>query len=173
LPAPFGRIHPVHHTPTSAIAFMQIVCMVSVLLVGFLLKPTYIFGMLETIATLAVIVLYCTANLALTAYIRREHPEDFSLWKHLVSPWVATLALLPVLFVTVFPVPDWPYNIAPYLFLATLAAGFGYMYWLEQRHPGALQRGATMMVGHPSDRQGDVDWDKPVLPPKLPSARNP
>jgi amino acid transporter len=162
LPARFGRIHPIHQTPTFAIAFVQIVGIVGVLLVGLLLQPAYIFGLLETIATLAVIVIYCTANVALTSYIRREHPADFSVWKHLVSPWIATLALLPVLFVTIYPVPAWPYNIAPYLFLAALVAGFVYMQWLESRKPGSLRRGATMMVGSRSNTEGDVDWDKPI-----------
>jgi amino acid transporter len=163
LPACFGRIHPVHQTPAFAIAFMQMAGIVSVLLVGFLLKPDYIFGLLETVATLAVILIYCTANLALTAYIRREHPRDFSIWKHLVFPWVATLGLAPVLVVTVFPVPEWPYNIAPWLFMAVMAMGAVHMLWLTLRKPGALERGATMMVGSRSNRDGDVDWDKPAV----------
>jgi amino acid transporter len=103
--------------------------------------------LLETIATLAVIVLYCMANLALTSYIRREHRSSFSIWHHLVCPWIATLALLPVLFVTIYPVPAWPYNIAPYLFAVALMLGFGYMQWLAARDPEALRRGATMLVG--------------------------
>ncbi|HXP08933.1 MAG TPA: hypothetical protein VN828_10580, partial [Acidobacteriaceae bacterium] len=119
----------------------------AVLLVGVLLKPEYIFGLLETIATLAVIVLYCMANLALTAYIRREHRSNFSVWHHLVCPWIATLALLPVLFVTIYPVPAWPYNIAPYLFALMFLVGFVYMLWLGARNPDALRRGATMLVG--------------------------
>ena len=52
LPAWFGRIHPAHQTPTNAIAFVQMVGIVAVLLVGLLLQPAYIFGLLETIATL-------------------------------------------------------------------------------------------------------------------------
>jgi amino acid transporter len=105
LPTTFGRVHPIHQTPTVAIAYVQIIGIVSVLLVGVLLRPEYIFGLLETIATLAVIVIYCVANLALTSYIRREHRDNFSVWHHVVSPWIGTLALLPVLFVTVYPVP--------------------------------------------------------------------
>jgi amino acid transporter len=162
LPAPFGRIHPVHQTPTFAIAFVQLAGIGAVLLVGFLLKPEYIFGLLETIATLAVIVLYCMANLALTSYIRREHRSTFSIWDHLVSPWIATLALVPVLFVTIYPVPSWPYNIAPYFFLAALIVGFAYMRWLEAQNPGALRRGATMLVGSRRTGEGDVDWDRPA-----------
>src|SRR5208282_1751781 len=64
LPARFGRIHPIHRTPTFAIAFQQVFGIVAVLLVGILLRPDDIFGFLETISALAVIVLYSMANLA-------------------------------------------------------------------------------------------------------------
>jgi amino acid transporter len=144
---------------------VQIIGIAAVLLVGLLLRPVYIFGLLETIATLAVIIIYCVANLALTAYIRREHAAHFNIWHHVVSPWIGTLALLPVLFVTMYPEPEWPYNIAPYFLLVSLMAGFGYMQWLESRRPGALLRGATMLVGSRSTSEGDVDWDKSIAPP--------
>lgn len=114
------------------------------------------------------IILYVMANLALTAYIRREHPAEFNVWRHGVLPWIGTLALLPVLWVTVYPVPAWPYNITPYLFIAALIIGFGYMQWREARHPGALRRGATVLVGGRSDAEGDVDWDAHAAPPPVP-----
>src|SRR5580704_890322 len=146
LPARFGKIHPVHRTPTFAIAVQQSIGVVAILIVGLALTPSDIFGFLGTVTTLAVIVLYIMANLALTAYIRREHPGAFNIWRHGVLPWVGTLALLPVLWVTVYPVPPWPYRITPYLFV------------------GALQRGATMLVGKPADAEGDVDWDDAAAP---------
>ncbi len=165
LPVRFGTIHPVHQTPAFAIAFIQLSGIVAVLLVGFLLRPGDILGFLGTIATLAVIILYGMANLALTSYTLREHPDDFSIWRHAVFPWIGTLALLPVLFVTVYPVPPWPFNITPYLFVVALILGFGYMQWLESRHPGVLRRGATMLVGRRTDAEGDVDWDAPTAHP--------
>ena len=165
LPGRFGKIHPVHQTPTFAIAFIQILGIVAAVLVGLLLRPVDILGFLGTIATLAVIILYSMANLALTSYIRREHPDDFSVWRHAVIPWIGTLALLPVLFVTIYPVPPWPYNITPYLFVVMLILGFGYMQWREMSHPGVLRRGATMLVGRRTDAEGDVDWDSPAVPP--------
>lgn len=147
LPGPFRRIHPAHQTPTFAIAFQQVIGIAAVLGVGLLLGPDRIFGFIGTIAALAVIVLYVMANLALTSYMRREHPGQYSPWKHLIIPWTGTLALLPVLFVTVYPVPSQPYNLAPYLFLLALLLGFPYMLWLEARNPGALQRAAMMLAG--------------------------
>jgi amino acid transporter len=144
LPASFGRIHPTHRTPTVAIGFVQLSGIVAILLVGWLLQPDTIFGFLETVATLAVIVLYVMANLALTPYMRREQRDNFRVWKHQLVPWIATLALLPVLFVTIYPEPSWPYNLTPYLFLIALLVGFGYMKWLETRNSGRLGRGATI-----------------------------
>ncbi len=161
LPARFGTIHPVHQTPAFAIAFQQLFGIGAVLLVGLLLRPEFIFGFLETIAALAVIVLYSMANLALTSYMRRVHPESFSIWRHVIFPWVGTLTFAPVLFVTVYPVPSWPYNIAPYLYIAAMLAGFGYLRWLESSNPQALGRGATMLVGSRSTTEGEVNWDNP------------
>jgi amino acid transporter len=160
----FGQINPKWQTPTFAIAFIQLSGIVAILLVGLLLAPSDIFGFLGTITTLAVIILYVMANLALTAYIRREHANDYNVWRHGVLPWIGTLALLPVLFVTIYPVPSWPYNITPYIFIAALIIGFAYMWWREARSPGVLRRGATVLVGARSDEQGDVDWDAPSPP---------
>ncbi len=139
LPQSFGRIHAVHRTPVFAIAFVQISGMASILLVGLLLTPDSIFGFLETIATLAVIVLYIMANLALTRYMRREQRAHFTVWRHVVAPWFATLGLLPVLFITVYPEPAWPYNLTPYFFGVLLLIGFGYMQWRAGRNPGIIQ----------------------------------
>jgi amino acid transporter len=145
LPARFGRIDAVHRTPAFAIAVQQLFGMAAVLLVGLLLKPEDIFGFLETLASLAVILLYAMANLALTAYMRQSHSGRFSLWRHGIFPWAGTLALLPVLFITVYPVPDWPYALAPYLFLVAMLVGFFYMRWLESRRPGTLLRAAALL----------------------------
>jgi L-asparagine transporter-like permease len=135
----------------------------SILLVGLLLRPDYIFGFLETIATLAVIILYIMANLALTRYMRREQRVHFTVWQHVLIPWVATLALLPVLFVTVYPEPAWPYNITPYLFLLSLVAGFAYMQWREWRNPGSLRRGA-LLITRSGAGEGDAEQNDPVAP---------
>jgi amino acid transporter len=164
LPARFGYIHPIHRTPTFAIAFVQIAGMAAILLVGFLLRPDTIFGFLETMATLAVIILYAMANLALTSYMRREQRPRFTIWQHGVIPWIATLALIPVLVVTVYPKPAWPYSLTPYLFLLALAAGFAYMQWRESRYPGALRQGAMMLIPTSDTPERDIGPDEPSGP---------
>jgi len=146
LPAPFGTVHPIHQTPAFAIAITQVVGIIAALLVGLFLHPDQIFGVLETITTLAIIVIYVMANFALTFYIRREHPENFSPWQHVVVPTLATIALVPVLFVTVYPAPSWPINLAPYLYGLAIVIGFVYMLWREWCVPGTLNRSAQMLI---------------------------
>jgi amino acid transporter len=155
LPASFGRIHPVHLTPTVAIRAAQIIGMISILIVGFLLRPDYIFNFLGTVATLAVIVIYVMANLALTQYMRREQRANFRIWLHVLVPSFATLVLLPVLYVTVYPLPPWPYNLTPYAFVILMITGLAYMYWREWRNPGALERGAMMITSSGNDEQAE------------------
>lgn len=155
LPASFGRIHPIHLTPAVAIGAAQMIGMISILLVGLLLRPDCIFNFLGTVATLAVIIIYVMANLALTQYMRREQRTHFRIWLHVLVPSVATLVLLPVLFVTVYPLPPWPYNLTPYAFLLLMIAGLAYMYWREWRYPGALDRGAMLIIRGVSDEQGE------------------
>ena len=164
LPAPFGRIHPTHQTPTFSIAFFQLSGLAAIFLVGFLLQPDTIFGFLETITTLAAIVLYGMANLALTRYMRREQRAAFTVWQHVVAPWIATLALVPVLFVTVYPEPTWPYNLTPYLFLVALVGGFAYMQWRESRSPGALRRSALMITHVDGALENEAEPNEPVSP---------
>ena len=163
LPASFGRIHPIFCTPMVAIAFTQIAGMIAILLVGLLLRPDDIFDFLGTIAALAVIILYVMANLALTRYMRREQRTRCTVWRHVLVPWVATLALLPVLFVTVYPRPAWPYSLTPYLFLISLIAGFAYMQWREWRNPGTLYRGAMMIMRRGSAGEGQTERLKFVI----------
>src|SRR6202050_4327259 len=81
LPRRFGKIHPVHRTPTFAIAVQQSIGIVAILIVGLSLAPGDIFGFLGTVTTLSVIVLYIMANFALTAYILREHRDDYNVWR--------------------------------------------------------------------------------------------
>ena len=90
LPTAFGRIHPTHRTPAYAIAVSQVIGIATILLVGWVYTPDNLFAFLGTIATLAIIVLYVMANLALTSFMRREQQIHFTIWRHVLIPWIAT-----------------------------------------------------------------------------------
>ena len=146
LPSALGKIHPVHKTPYIAVHVEQIFQIVSFGLVGIIFGPGQIFGFLGTITTLAVIVLYIMANIALTAYVRREHPEDFNILRHVIVPLVGTVLLIPVLYVTVYPVPTYPFNLTPYVFIALMVIGFVVMLIIAARRPEALDQESSMLI---------------------------
>ena len=146
LPSALGKIHPVHKTPYIAVHVEQIFQIVSFGLVGIIFGESQIFGFLGTITTLAVIVLYIMANIALTAYVRREHPEDFNILRHVIVPLVGTVLLIPVLYVTVYPVPAYPINLTPYVFIALMVIGFVVMLIIAARRPEALDQESSMLI---------------------------
>lgn len=146
LPASFGRVHPKYQTPTLAIAMEIGVGVVGVMIVGVLFGGDNVFGFGGTVATLGVIVLYFMANVALISYMRRERPGEFKAVTHLVFPLIGSLALIPALITTVFPIPAYPINLAFYVFVAWIVVGAAGLVWLSVRRPEALDRGATMLV---------------------------
>ena len=146
LPAALGKIHPVHKTPYIAVHVEQLFQIGSFLLVGIFFGADLIFGFLGTIATLAVIVLYIMANIALTTFVRREHPADFNILRHVIVPLVGTLLLIPVLYITVYPVPAYPINLTPYIFIVMLIAGFVAMLVIAARRPAALDQESALLI---------------------------
>ncbi|HEY6411125.1 MAG TPA: APC family permease [Ktedonobacteraceae bacterium] len=146
LPSALGKIHPTHKTPYIAVHVEQLFQIGSFLLVGIFFGADQIFGFLGTIATLAVIVLYVLANIALTTFVRREHPADFSILRHAIVPLVGTLLLIPVLYVTVWPVPAYPINLTPYIFIAMLIVGFVIMLIIAARRPSALAQDSALLI---------------------------
>jgi amino acid transporter len=146
LPSALAKIHPVHRTPYNAVHVEQILQILFFMAVGIFFGADQIFGFLGTIATLAVIVLYVMANTALTVYVRRQHPADFNILRHIVVPLIGTLLLIPVLYVTVYPVPPFPVNLTPYIFVAMLVVGFIVMLIIAARRPETLSQESTMLI---------------------------
>lgn len=158
LPAPLKRIHPVHRTPHVAVHVLQVLQIACILVVGVWLGPGLIFPFLGTIGSLAVIVLYLLANVALTLFVWRQHRADFSIWTHGIVPSLATIILIPVIFITVWELPEnpfnfsqWavqkpPFNLAPYCFLGLMLVGLGAMWVLQARRPEALARDTSRIV---------------------------
>jgi amino acid transporter len=144
LPAALRTIHPVHKTPSLAIHVHQVLQIGSFLLVGMVFGPSKIFDFLGTITALAAIGLYIPANIALTAFVRREHPADYHLWRHGLVPAVGTLALLPVIVVTVWSNLDYPLYLTPSLFVALMLLGLVVMTLIETWRPEALARGGAI-----------------------------
>jgi amino acid transporter len=156
LPSALKTIHPVYQTPTVAIHVQETFQILSFLVVGMFFGASQIFGFLGTITTLAIIVLYVLANFALTAFIRHEQPTDFDVWRHGIMPVVGTLLLIPVIFVTIWPIPPYPLNLTPYLFVILMIIGFLVMKVVEAYRPGALARDSSTLTSTVEEAEPQV-----------------
>jgi hypothetical protein len=50
------------------------------------------------------------------------------------------VAMVYTFFANVYPVPAFPLNVIPYLFLVTLAVALGWYFRLKQRSPEVIER---------------------------------
>jgi amino acid transporter len=95
LPSAFGQVHERYRTPSVSINVMAGITLVLSLGLGTWWGPTIAFGFLATAFTYGWILMFGMANLALPFFYRKEHPQDFSVLRHVVLPAFGTLALVP------------------------------------------------------------------------------
>ena len=90
------------------------------------------FGVLGTVATFGFILGYLLISIAAPLYIKKQGELKT---RDIVTGVLGSLAMLGALVGSVYPVPDYPYNILPYLFLGYLAVGLVWFLILKKRSP--------------------------------------
>ena len=88
-----------------------------------------IYDWMGTLATYGFIVVYALVAVALPIHLRRIGKMTAGA---LVLSVLAVAAMAMVLEGTLYPVPGWPKNYLPYLFLGYLACGVGW-HWLSSK----------------------------------------
>jgi amino acid transporter len=117
-----GGVHPVHGTPAPAVAWSAILIMVPFLLWAPFAGAGNFYSYASTTATLALILVYISVGAAETVESWREHR----------TAWSATCVLGPclllwVLYRNIYPVPEFPNNLWPYVALAWVVASWALM----------------------------------------------
>ncbi len=157
LPKELAKIQPRFRTPSNAVHLQIGLSIVLTIAVGLWVGAADIYGFLGDIITVAIVIMYGLANVALFFYMRREQAEHFRWWRHAVIPLVGTLLLLPVLYVTFVPLPPYPFDLVPYLVVAWMIIGVGVMWWIERRNS------ANMMAMDEAFKTMDADFDPTAL----------
>ena len=118
LSSALGRVHPRHGTPTQAVLLVAGINLVSLLLLGRQSGVGPYVGALATIATLALILVYMgvTAAEAVFAFHQKRAGRC-------IIGSLGTLLLLWPLWNSLYPLPDWPGILWPYLIVAWLIIG--------------------------------------------------
>jgi amino acid transporter len=129
-----GLVHKSHHTPHVAILFscgLVTVAVLALLPGGFLNA----FGWTGTLASFGFVIVYLAMCVA--APVEMKKTGDMKMINVLIG--VAGVALmLFVIYGSVYPVPSYPFNILPYLFLGYMLVGAIWFGILKKKSPQIL-----------------------------------
>jgi amino acid transporter len=153
LPKWFGYIDPQYRTPTHAISFLTAVTVALIVVIGAWQGPANVYGLLGATITVGIIIMYSLANISLYRFMRAEHPDQYNPFRHLIVPVVGTLMLLPVLWVTFYPVPAFPFNLVPYAVIVWLVIGAVVAWRLSRNSPEAMSQASKTFL----DSEAELD----------------
>ncbi|HWE55323.1 MAG TPA: APC family permease [Acidimicrobiales bacterium] len=135
LPPALGRTHHINRTPHMAVTvYMAIVVSVPVVLEVFT-DPLTIFGDAGTLAAFGFLLAYFLITVAAPVYLKKTGQLRRS---DLVMAVAAFVLLLVPTEGSFYPVPAWPVDLFPYIFVAYVAVGAVWLYVAARRRPGIL-----------------------------------
>lgn len=138
VPERFGRTHETLLTPHRVLLIAgpaAILLDIILLLAG--THPMDIVVWVDTYGTYGYMVAYALVAIAGVVYTKREGLPNTMVW---ICAVVAVVAMAYVFFANVWPVPAWPLNLIPYLFIATMLLAFARLWWLQAKRPEVLER---------------------------------
>jgi amino acid transporter len=130
-----GLVHDTHRTPHRAVLFCGF--LLAVICLG--MQPAGLlnaFGYAGTFASFGFVVVYLM--LCIVAPLDLQRSGEMKL-RHLALAVVGTALMLFVIFGSVYPVPEYPYNVLPYIFFAYLVVGAAWFAWLKVKSPQTLE----------------------------------
>jgi amino acid transporter len=132
----FGRTHETHLTPHRVLLIAGPAAIVlDLVLLAIGVNPMDIVVWVDTYGTYGYMVAYALVAIACVAYTRREKMRNGLVWFCAV---VSVGAMAYVFFANVWPVPAWPLNVIPYLFLITMIAAIAWYLHLAKRRPEVI-----------------------------------
>jgi amino acid transporter len=108
------------------------------------MKPVNVLSYYGSIATYGFIVGYLVISLAAAAYLRRLGELRPI---HLVPSVLGALAMGVVLYYSLYPVPPYPFNVFPYVFVGLLVPGMIWYFLLRSRHPEVTAAAGSLSEG--------------------------
>jgi hypothetical protein len=90
---------------------------------------------IDTYGTYGYMVSYALVAVAGIIYTTRMKMKNGLVW---FCGIVAVVAMAYTFIANVWPVPTYPLNLMPYLFIATMLAAFVRFWWIKAKHPEAL-----------------------------------
>jgi amino acid transporter len=146
LPAGLGTVHETHKTPHLAVTTAALLTLVVCLLLG-KFQPVDAFGYTGTFATFGFLVVYLLICVVAPIDLSRAGVMKFG---HVLIAIIGVALMGFVIFGSIYPVPDYPYNLLPYMFGGYLLLGAFWYSLLKGNAPKGL-------AGMHDDMEGEAE----------------
>jgi amino acid transporter len=132
-PRPAGQVHPKNGTPHVAITAYALIMFLIPSVLEIATSPLTTFGDAGTLAAWGFLAAYFWICVAAPAYLAKRGELKPG---HVAVAVAAAACLLVPTAGSFYPVPPYPVDVFPYLFLAYMAAGGGWLFIASRRHRG-------------------------------------
>jgi amino acid transporter len=128
-----GKAHATNKTPHVAITIYICLILAVPIILEVFTNPLTSFGDAGTLAAFGFLTAYFLISIAAPVYLKKKgelRPRN------VVITVVACICLLVPTIGSFYPVPSWPVDLFPYLFLAYMLVGAGWLFFVNKRQPG-------------------------------------
>jgi amino acid transporter len=163
LPRFLGDVHPRFRTPVNAIWFQTALSLVLGLALGALWGVENVFSVLGFLFIFAVLPAWILANLGLFLFYRREHPDEFHWFKHVLIPLISSVGLIWVGYKSIFPLPPNPEGYAVPIVGVWLLIGLVILIVMHRRgREGQFLERAGLAI---DESTGEMPYEPPANDP--------
>jgi amino acid transporter len=138
LPHRLGQTNAAGSPVAAWIAYLALTVLITFGL-GAAMGPLGVYAFMGTILGLGIILIYIAMSLGLVRYAWTHERAVFSPFRHAVVPIVSSLLLLLPIYGLLWPRPDWPYNLVPYIVVAWILGGAIFFRWMAARTPERVE----------------------------------
>jgi amino acid transporter len=136
-PAAFGRTHERHLTPHRVLlVFGPAAIVLDVILLAFQVDAMSIVVWVDTFGTYGYMVAYALVAVACVIWTRRKKMNNTLVW---ISAVIAVSSMIYVFIANVYPVPAYPLNVIPFIFLITMMVAVWWYLHLAKNRPEVIR----------------------------------
>jgi amino acid transporter len=139
LPSALGTTDPKSMVPRRAGIAYGTFTLVLVLIAGFAWGAVEFWTFAGVLGAIGLIIAYMIICVSVPFFYWRNYRGEFSWWRHGLLPVAGAVAALLPLYGAVWPIPDFPLKLVPYVFLIWVALGAVYLVHAVKRRPHVLE----------------------------------
>ena len=151
----FAKVHPTHKTPWVGVVFVGALALVFAVVATFSSAGRLVFDVYGGyVSNWGFLISYLLVVIATPIWLRKINALTPL---RLAVSVLATLGLAYIIFSNFFPVPEFPFNILPFVFGAILLAGLIWYWYLLRTRPEVARRIGTIQTLSDEEQQRLAD----------------